>query len=163
MHIIIKNNYLLFNDYRIKCALGKRGIGNKKKEGDFITPRGIFKIKFILYRKDRIKNLNTILKKIKIKKKMGWCDDVSSDEYNKLITLPSKYKYEKLFRKDNVYDIVLVLNYNMKPIRKFKGSAIFIHIAKQKFTKTEGCIAIKKNELKKIVKKINHNTRIKIS
>ena len=92
MHIIIKNNYLLFNDYRIKCALGKRGIGNKKKEGDFITPRGIFKIKFILYRKDRIKNLNTILKKIKIKKKMGWCDDVSSDEYNKLITLPSKYK-----------------------------------------------------------------------
>ena len=163
MHIIIKNNYLLFNDYRIKCALGKRGIGNKKKEGDFITPRGIFKIKFILYRKDRIKNLNTILKKIKIKKKMGWCDDVSSDEYNKLITLPSKYKYEKLFRKDNVYDIVLVLNYNMKPIRKFKGSAIFIHIAKQKFTKTEGCIAIKKIELKKIVKRINHNTRIKIS
>ena len=163
MHIIIKNNYLLFNDYRIKCALGKRGIGNKKKEGDFITPRGIFKIKFILYREDRIKNLNTILKKIQIKKKMGWCDDVSSDEYNKLITLPSKYKYEKLFRKDNVYDIVLVLNYNMKPIRKFKGSAIFIHIAKQKFTKTEGCIAIKKNELKKIVKKINHNTRIKIS
>jgi L,D-peptidoglycan transpeptidase YkuD (ErfK/YbiS/YcfS/YnhG family) len=163
MHIIIKNNYLLFNDYRIKCALGKRGIGNKKKEGDFITPRGIFKIKFILYRKDRIKNLNTILKKIKIKKKMGWCDDVSSDEYNKLITLPSKYKYEKLFRKDNVYDIILVLDYNMRPIRKFKGSAIFIHIAKQKFTKTEGCIAIKKNELKKIVKKINHNTRIKIS
>ena len=163
MHIIIKNNYLLFNDYRIKCALGKRGIGNKKKEGDFITPRGIFKIKFILYRKDRIKNLNTILKKIKIKKKKGWCDDVSSDEYNKLITLPSKYKYEKLFRKDNVYDIILVLDYNMRPIRKFKGSAIFIHIAKQKFTKTEGCIAIKKNELKKIVKKINHNTRIKIS
>ena len=163
MHIIIKNNYLLFNDYRIKCALGKRGIGNKKKEGDFITPRGIFKIKFILYREDRIKNLNTILKKIKIKKKMGWCDDVSSDEYNKLITLPSKYKYEKLFRKDNVYDIILVLDYNMRPIRKFKGSAIFIHIAKQKFTKTEGCIAIKKNELKKIVKKINHNTRIKIS
>jgi len=163
MHIIIKNNYLLFNDYRIKCALGKRGIGNKKKEGDFITPRGIFKIKFILYREDRIKNLNTILKKIQIKKKMGWCDDVSSDEYNKLITLPSKYKYEKLFRKDNVYDIVLVLNYNMKPIRKFKGSAIFIHIAKQKFTKTEGCIAIKKIELKKIVKRINHNTRIKIS
>mgnify|MGYP001229158528 FL=1 len=163
MHIIIKNNYLLFNDYRIKCALGKRGIGNKKKEGDFITPRGIFKIKFILYRKDRIKNLNTILKKIKIKKKMGWCDDVSSDEDNKLITLPSKYKYEKLFRKDNVYDIILVLDYNMRPIRKFKGSAIFIHIAKQKFTKTEGCIAIKKNELKKIVKKINHNTRIKIS
>ena len=163
MHIIIKNNYLLFNDYRIKCALGKRGIGNKKKEGDFITPRGIFKIKFILYREDRIKNLNTILKKIQIKKKMGWCDDVSSDEYNKLITLPSKYKYEKLFRKDNVYDIVLVLNYNMKPIRKFNGSAIFIHIAKQKFTKTEGCIAIKKIELKKIVKRINHNTRIKIS
>ena len=163
MHIIIKNNYLLFNDYRIKCALGKRGIGNKKKEGDFITPRGIFKIKFILYREDRIKNLNTILKKIQIKKKMGWCDDVSSDEYNKLITLPSKYKYEKLFRKDNVYDIILVLDYNMRPIRKFKGSAIFIHIAKQKFTKTEGCIAIKKNELKKIVKKINHNTRIKIS
>jgi L,D-peptidoglycan transpeptidase YkuD (ErfK/YbiS/YcfS/YnhG family) len=71
MHILIKNKKLIFNNYRIKCALGKRGIGIKKKEGDFITPIGLFKIKFVLYRKDRVKKLNTRLEKFTIKKKYG--------------------------------------------------------------------------------------------
>jgi len=162
MHIIIKNNYLLFNDYRIKCALGKRGIGNKKKEGDLITPKGHYKIKYILYRKDRIKKIQTRLKKIIIKKNMGWCDDPRSDKYNKLIKLPFNYSYEKLYKKDNVYDIVLVLNYNMDPVIKNKGSAIFIHITKKNYKKTEGCVAIKKVQLLKIIKKLKNRTKIKI-
>ncbi len=63
----------------------------------------------------------------------------------KLIKLPTKYTYEKLFRKDNLYDLILVLNYNINPIIKNKGSAIFIHIAKNKYKKTAGCIALKKD------------------
>ncbi len=162
MHILIKNKKLYFNDYRIKCALGKRGIGTKKKEGDLITPKGLYKIRFILYRKDRVKNLKTKKKKLIIKKNMGWCNDPNSKSYNKLIKLPFKFNYEKLFRNDRIYDIVLVLEYNMSPIKKNKGSAIFIHIAKENFKSTEGCVAIKKTQLKKLVSEIKSNTKVKI-
>ena len=93
---------------------------------------------------------------------MGWCDDPNSKKYNKLIKLPFKYSYEKLYKKENVYDILLVLNYNMKPVKKNKGSAIFIHVAKNNFKKTEGCVAIKKNKLLKIVRELKSNTSVKI-
>ena len=163
MHILIKNKKLIYNNYRIKCAIGKRGIRKKKEEGDFITPIGLHKINYILYRKDRIKKLDTILKKLPIKKNMGWCDDSKSKKYNKLIKIPFTYSYEKLFRRENIYDIILVLNYNMNPIKKNKGSAIFIHIAKKGYKSTEGCVAIKKIELIKLLKNIRKNTKVKIS
>ena len=162
MHILINKNYLTYNNYKVKCALGKRGIGNKRREGDFITPRGNFKIKYILYRKDRIKRIQSKIKKIIIKKNMGWCDDPLSKNYNKLIKIPSEYNYEKLYKKDNVYDIILVLNYNMNPVVKNKGSAIFIHVTKANYKKTEGCVAIKKVHLLKIIKEIKKNIKIKI-
>ena len=93
---------------------------------------------------------------------MGWCDDPTSKQYNKLIKLPSKFRCEKLFKKQNVYDIILVLNYNMNPVVKGKGSAIFIHVAKKNFKKTEGCIALKKTDLVKIIKGLKRNTSVKI-
>jgi L,D-peptidoglycan transpeptidase YkuD (ErfK/YbiS/YcfS/YnhG family) len=163
MHIIIKKKYLTFNNYRIKCAIGKRGIGKKKKEGDLITPVGLFKIRFLLYRKDRNKKLTTNLKKYIIRKNMGWCDDPKTRKYNKLITTPFKYSYEKLYKKENIYDLILVLNYNMNPIIKNKGSAIFIHIAKNNYSNTAGCIAIKKKQLLKILKNIKSDTKVKIA
>ena len=162
MHILIKNKYLTFNNYRIKCAVGKRGIKKKEREGDYITPIGEFKIKYLLYRKDRVRKLKTVLKKIVIKKDMGWCDDPKSKKYNKLITTPSKYSFEKIFKKENIYDIILVLNYNMSPIVKDKGSAIFIHIATKNYKSTEGCVAIKKKQLLKMLKSITENTKVKI-
>ena len=93
---------------------------------------------------------------------MGWCNDSKSKDYNKLIKLPFTYNYEKLYKKENTYDIVVVLDYNMNPIIKNKGSAIFIHIAKRNYRKTEGCIALKKNDLLKILKKVKKNTKVKI-
>ena len=162
MHILINKNYLTYNKLKVKCAIGKKGIGYKKKEGDLITPKGQFKIKYILYRKDRVKISSKLKKKI-IKKKMGWCDDPRSNHYNKLIKLPSIYKHEKLYRKENIYDIVIVINYNMNPVKKNKGSAIFIHVAKNNFKKTEGCVAIKKRSLIELIKTINPNTIVKIS
>ena len=162
MHIYIKNNRLLINEYKVKCALGKRGIGNKKKEGDLITPKGMYKIKTIFYRKDRVPYLNSKIIKKPITKNMGWCDDPKSNEYNKLINLPSVYKHEKLYKKENFYDIIIVLNYNMNPTVKNKGSAIFIHVSKRNYKKTEGCVALKKNHLIKILKKLKKNTTIKI-
>ncbi len=162
MHIEIKNNYLTYSDYKIKCAVGKRGINYKKKEGDLITPKGSFKIKGIFYRKDKIPKLKTKIKKKPIKRNMGWCDDPRSDKYNKLIKYPFNYGSEKLFRNDSIYDIVVVLSFNMNPTKKNKGSAIFIHVAKRKFDPTKGCIAIKKKELKKLLEFINYKSVIKI-
>ena len=162
MHILINKKYITFKNYKAKCAIGKRGIGNKTKEGDLITPKGIYKVKYILYRIDRVKKIKTKLKKIIIRKNMGWCNDAQSRQYNKLIKLPSNYSHEKLYKKENIYDIILVLNYNMNPIIKKKGSAIFIHVAKKNYKKTEGCVALKKNHLIKILKKLKKNTTIKI-
>ena len=161
--IYIKNKFLSYNDYKTKCAVGKRGIGLKKKEGDLITPKGTFKIKEIFYRKDRIGNLKSKIKKRVIKKNMGWCDDAKSNRYNKLISFPFRYNAEKFFIKENKYDIILVLNYNMNPIKKNKGSAIFIHVAKKNFAPTHGCIAINKYEIKKLIKEVDHKTKVKIS
>ena len=93
---------------------------------------------------------------------MVWCNDLKSKKYNQLTFLPFNYNYEKLYRKDNIYDLILVLNYNMNPIKKNKGSAIFIHVARKNFKKTEGCIALKKTQLIKIIKKVKVNTYVKI-
>ena len=162
MHIYINNKFISYNNYKAKCAVGKRGISIKKKEGDFITPKGTFKIREIFYRKDRVQNLITKIKKTVIRKNMGWCDDPKSKKYNKLIYFPFKHSAEKLYRRENIYDIILVLNFNMNPVKKNKGSAIFIHVAKKNFQPTQGCIALDKSELIKMVKSIKINTIVKI-
>ena len=163
MIIISKSGYLKCKDLKFKCALGKSGIGNKKIEGDNITPKGVFNIIKIYYRKDRLKKLSSKFTLIEITKNMGWCDDPKSGKYNQLIKLPTKYSHENLYRKDNIYDLILVLNYNMKPTIKNKGSAIFIHITKKNYQSTKGCIALKKNNLVKLISKIDKNIKIKIS
>jgi L,D-peptidoglycan transpeptidase YkuD (ErfK/YbiS/YcfS/YnhG family) len=163
MIIINKSGYLKYKNLKFRCALGKAGIGKKKIEGDSITPRGKFNIVKIYYRSDRVKKIFSKYRLIKISKNMGWCDDPNSKSYNQLINLPTKYTHEKLYRKDNVYDLLIVLNYNMRPIFKNKGSAIFIHIARQNYKKTSGCVAIKKPHLIKLIKTIKKNTKVVIN
>ena len=163
MHILINKKYITFNNYKAKCAIGKRGIGNKKKEGDLITPKGIYRVKYVLYRKDRVKKIKTKLKKVIIKKNMGWCDDPSNlKNYNKLIKMNKKIKCEKLYRRDYKYDLLIPIKYNfLKPV-KFKGSCIFIHLTNN-YKPTLGCIAMKKKDFLIMLKLINKKTKIKIT
>jgi L,D-peptidoglycan transpeptidase YkuD (ErfK/YbiS/YcfS/YnhG family) len=163
MIIINKSGYLKYKDLKFRCAIGKAGIGKKTKEGDNITPRGTYEIVNIYYRPDRIKRFPSKYKLIKITKNMGWCDDSKSKKYNHLIFLPFKYTHEKLYRKNNIYDLILVLNYNLKPVITNKGSAIFIHIARKNYKKTKGCIAIKKDDLILLTKIISKNTKVQIT
>ncbi len=163
MVIINKYGYLKYKDLKFKCALGKSGVGKKKIEGDNITPQGTYRVVKIYYRKDRIKKIPSKFKLIKIKKNMGWCDDPKSNQYNQLINLPSNFNHEKFYRKDSIYDLILVLNYNMNPIVKNKGSGIFIHVSKRNYKKTAGCIALKKTHLIQLVKKIKKETKIIIN
>jgi L,D-peptidoglycan transpeptidase YkuD (ErfK/YbiS/YcfS/YnhG family) len=161
MHIKLINKKLIFEKYKVKCALGKRGISEKEKEGDEITPRGKFQLLKVFYRKDRIHLLKTALKKIPIKKNMGWCDDPRSKYYNKLIKIPSIYKHEKLYLKKNIYDIIIVLDYNLRPVRKNKGSAIFLHLTKD-YKSTKGCIAISAINMKALLNLVNKKSYIEV-
>jgi L,D-peptidoglycan transpeptidase YkuD (ErfK/YbiS/YcfS/YnhG family) len=162
MIIVKRSENLLFKNLKFRCSLGKNGVTKNKVEGDKCTPSGIYKLKQVFYRADRIKKITTNLKKIKIKKNMGWCDDLSSKKYNRLIKIPNKFSHEKLYRKDHIYDIIVVLNYNMNPVIKKRGSAIFLHIAKKNYSKTLGCIGLKKNDLLEILNKVKKNNKIKI-
>jgi L,D-peptidoglycan transpeptidase YkuD (ErfK/YbiS/YcfS/YnhG family) len=161
MIIVNKNGTLIHNKKRYKCALGKNGIAKRKKEGDKKTPSGLFSLGKVYYRKDKIRDLKTNLKKIVIKKKMAWCDDPNNKFYNKLTFTNDKSK-EKLYRKDNLYNIIVVINYNIKPIIKNKGSAIFIHLARKNYSGTMGCIGLKKKDLLDILKTVKKRTKIKI-
>jgi len=162
MIIVKKSGYLKYKNFKFRCALGKNGVKKKIKEGDNITPKGKFKLTKIYYRHDKIKKIISSIKKIKIKKNMGWCDDPKSNFYNQQIKLPSKFGHEKLYRNDRIYDLLVVLNYNTKPIIKNKGSAIFLHIAKKNYEKTKGCVALKKKHLIQLLVIIKKNTIIKI-
>ena len=146
MTIILKNKAtLLFDDFIFKCSIGKKGLIKNKIEGDKKTPKGIFSLGNLYYRKDRHIKPSTKLKCIPIKKDMGWCDDIkSAKNYNKIINIKKKkVHYEKLFRKDYKYDFLIPINYNTKKPIIGKGSAIFIHLTK-KFKPTSGCVALKK-------------------
>mgnify|MGYP001164911969 CR=1 FL=1 len=162
MNIIIKKNKLLYKGYKLKCSVGKCGIKKLKKEGDLATPKGLFKLGLLYYRNDRNKKLKTTLKKRIIKKNMGWCDDVKSKKYNKEICFPFKYNAEKLYRRSNIYDLFINIKYNHFPVRKGKGSAIFLHLANKKYKPTKGCVAIQKKDFLKILPKINKRTKISI-
>jgi len=162
MNIIIKKNYLFFKDYKLKCSVGKLGIRKIKKEGDLATPKGLFKLGTLYFRADRNKNLRTQMNKKKIKRNMGWCDDIKSKKYNKEIRLPYKYHAEKLYRRDRLYDIFINIKYNDNPTIKGKGSAIFLHLATKDYKPTKGCIAISKKKFLKILPFIKRKTKIHI-
>ena len=162
MRIILKNKEtLLYDDFKIRCCIGKNGTTFNKIEGDKKTPKGIFSLGPVFYRKDRIKNLVTKLRKREINKLMGWCDDIKSKNYNKLIKINNKIGHEKLFQKKTSYDVLIPINYNTKKPKKNKGSAIFIHLTNN-YKKTLGCIALKKNDLLILLKLINKKTKIQI-
>ena len=162
MNIIIKKHFLLYKGYKLKCSIGKSGVTQSKKEGDLTTPKGLFGLGLLYYRKDKIKLLKCKIKKRAIKKGMGWCNDSKSKKYNQEISFPFKYGAEKLYRKDKIYDIFINIKYNQCPIVKEKGSAIFLHLGNKKYKPTHGCVAIQKKDFLKILPLINNKTKILI-
>ena len=162
MLIILKNKHSLKIDgFHFKCCIGKNGLSKKKIEGDKKTPKGVFELEKLYYRDDRLIKPLTKLKCIKINKNMGWCNEPTDNKYNSLINTKEKIRHEKLHRKDNKYDILVVINYNLKKPMPFKGSAIFIHCTKN-FNGTAGCVALLKRDLLILLKLINKKTKIKI-
>ncbi len=159
----IEKRLLSFDDVSFFCIFGKDGITKDKKEGDWKTPSGTFKIRKIYYRKDRIQKLDGELECIPLYINDAWCDDIEKDEYNTFIKLPFNGSYENLWREDELYDIIIVIGYNDSPIIKGKGSAIFIHLTKENMEYTKGCLAIKKEDMMSLLQKITPQTEIEIS
>ena len=164
MIILSKNKQTLqIGEFKFKCCVGKNGISSKKKEGDKTTPKGLFNLGNLYYRSDRLTKPYTKLKVERIKKNMGWCDDLNKPKfYNKLIRSNYKIKHEKLYRSDHKYDLFILIKYNYpKPIIPL-GSCIFLHLTTN-YKPTAGCIALKKSDFLILVKLIKHNTKILIS
>lgn len=163
MIITIKNKYTLkVDDFQFRCSIGKGGIRKNKIEGDKCTPKGIFKLIKVYYRADRVKQFSCPIKKIKIQKDMGWCDDPKNKHYNKLVKIHQKIKCEKLYRKDGKYDYLIQINHNTNKTVPFNGSAIFLHLTSN-YKPTAGCIAIKKSDMEILLKVIKNKTFIQIS
>ena len=163
MTIFLKNKHTLkIDDFYFKCCIGKNGVTKRKREGDYKTPSGIFKIGKLFFREDRIKKPKTFLKAVKIEKNMGWCDDINyPKKYNRLVINNIKIKHEKLFRKDNKYDLLIPIKYNSRNPIPGLGSCIFIHLTKN-YKPTAGCIALKKKDFLIMLKIINKSTKVKI-
>tara|TARA_Y100001958_G_C20995906_1_gene381653 strand:+ start:49 stop:543 length:495 start_codon:yes stop_codon:yes gene_type:complete len=163
MTIFVKNKYTLqINEFRLKCCIGKNGSTINKKEGDKKTPKGIFEIENLYFREDRKEKPKTLLKCIKIKKYMGWCNDIRfPKKYNRLFKIQKKIKHEKLDRKDYKYDFLIPIKYNFKKPIAGLGSCIFIHLTKD-YKPTAGCIALKEKDFFILLKLIKKNSKIKI-
>ena len=155
-----KKNTLKIGEFTFKCCVGKKGSTKNKKEGDNKTPKGIFEIENLYFRKDRLKKPLTSLKCIEIKKNMGWCDDIKSKKYNREISFPFKYRAEKFYKTEKNYDALINIKYNYTRVKKNKGSAIFLHLTNKKYSPTKGCVAIHKKDFIKILPLIKKNTKI---
>ncbi|PCI40612.1 MAG: hypothetical protein COB46_06575 [Rhodospirillaceae bacterium] len=152
--------FIRCGENRWPCAVGRSGLGQKSKEGDGLTPLGTHAFGRVFWRQDRIADLQTVLTTLASRQSMGWCDDPSQDDYNTLITLPHLGRFEELWRQDHIYDLVVEILYNTNPIISGQGSAIFMHIARPDLSPTEGCIALKQDDLLELLRMINENSRL---
>ncbi|MBH87596.1 MAG: transpeptidase [Pelagibacterales bacterium] len=161
MIYVNKHKILHYNKKDYKCSIGLNGFTRNKIEGDKKTPIGTYNFGNLFIRTDRVKNLNTKFKLIEIKKGMAWSNNPNELNYNQLIKV--KYNHEEsFFRSDNIYDILLVINYNINPTIPFKGSAIFMHVSLDTYKPTAGCIGIKLNDFIEILESLEPNEKITI-
>ena len=164
-NIIVKKTFnkytadLFYKNFRFICKIGFAGISKKKIEGDGVTPLGIFRLLSIYYREDRVGNIFTKLPKYKINRHMGWSDDPKDPQYNKLVRIPRKFGFEKVFRKDKAYDIIIITDFNSNPVVPNKGSAIFIHCDNGS-EHTHGCVSLKKRDILRILPNLSLKSRL---
>lgn len=147
---------------RYRCALGRSGISEVKFEGDGATPAGVFPLRGLFYRADRMDAPQTGLRVLAIEPDMGWCDAPRHPSYNRLVRLPFAASHELMWRDDELYDLVIVIGHNDDPPKPDRGSAIFMHIAKDGYAPTEGCVALSKQDLLDFLKEAQQGDEIEI-
>ncbi len=149
--IVDSSGFATWNGQRMRCAVGRAGIGPRKREGDGATPAGILPMRRVLYRPDREAPPRTRLPFAALAQDDGWCDAPSDPLYNKPVTLPYRAHAETMWREDGLYDLLVVLGWNDAPIAKGGGSAIFLHLAAPGYAATQGCVALARTDLLAVV------------
>lgn len=144
------------------CALGEGGVTSEKFEGDLATPIGQFPLRYVLYRPDRISVPNTVLPVAPLTPLDGWCDDPADRRYNRLVCQPYSRSFELLWRRDEIYDLIVVLGYNDAPVVAGRGSAIFLHVARPNMTPTLGCVALRRDDLLTVLAECEPDTLLRV-
>lgn len=155
-----RQGWLLAGHWRIKVALGRSGIKANKREGDGGTPRGNFRLRQLWWRADKHPRPTTSLPVQRISRDDGWCEDPDDRRYNRPIKVPADADADRLARKDNLYDFIIEIDHNTRPRVAGRGSAVFIHAARQGFAPTAGCVALEINTLRRILARLGPRTRI---
>ena len=159
IHVPNKNT-LIIDDFKMRCCVGKKGLNSSKKEGDCSTPKGLFHLKKLYFRKDHVGSPKCKINKKAIKENLAWCDNPNHKKYNEEIITRNKSLKENLYRGDHKYDFIISISHNEKKIPG-KGSAVFIHLTDD-YKPTEGCIALKKKDFEILLKLIDKKTKIRI-
>jgi L,D-peptidoglycan transpeptidase YkuD (ErfK/YbiS/YcfS/YnhG family) len=175
MNIVVKANSsaattgtLEINGKHYTCTLGKTGVipAAQKTEGDGKTPLGIFPLRQLLYRADRIPKPATGLPLEILAPETGWCEDSTHADYNKKIILssscPHPAMHDRMTREDHLYDYVVVIGYNDAPVAPGKGSAIFMHLARPDFTPTRGCVGLRVEDMLEVLRHCDSSSKIEI-
>jgi L,D-peptidoglycan transpeptidase YkuD (ErfK/YbiS/YcfS/YnhG family) len=140
-----------WRELRFRCALGRGGLKRDKREGDGATPIGAWPMRRLLYRADRMTAPATRLPSAPVAPEDGWCDDPGDPAYNRPVRLPYAARHERLWREDEIYDLLVVLGHNDDPVVAGNGSAIFLHVARPDYGPTEGCVALAHADLARIL------------
>jgi L,D-peptidoglycan transpeptidase YkuD (ErfK/YbiS/YcfS/YnhG family) len=146
----------------VPCALGRAGIRDHKREGDGVTPKGRWRLVAVLYRADRLRRPPTGLPLRALRADDGWCDDPADRRYNRPVRLPHAGRHERLWRDDRLYDVIVVLDYNLARPRRGAGSAIFLHVAAPGFAPTEGCIAVTPTAMRRLLARVGPRTLMEV-
>lgn len=152
--IVTSAGLLSFGGQEFRCALGRSGLRADKREGDGATPVARMKLRRVFYRPDRIMAPVTVLPVRSLTQNDGWCDDPASPDYNRFIDLPHPARHELLWRVDGIYDVIVELGWNDDPVIAGNGSAIFLHVARQDYAATEGCVALSIEDLLSLLRAI---------
>lgn len=137
----------------VRCALGRGGViaVGDKREGDGASPAGLWPLRRLLYRPDRGHAPPTALSTRPLAPGDGWCDAPRDDCYNRMVTLPHGAHAESLWRMDGIYDLIVVVGHNDDPAISGAGSAIFLHLAREDFAPTQGCVALARDDLEALL------------
>lgn len=154
----INDHQVLWQGKLLPCRVGRNGFSKTKQEGDGCTPTGTWKLLTVYYRPDKMPPPKTVLPVVEIMQNMGWSDDPKDLSYNQCMTIPYPFSHEKLWRDDNLYDLFITINHNINPTISGNGSAIFIHRVRESMAPTEGCLALKFEDLLHVVETAVFNT-----
>lgn len=153
---------LLAGEMDIPCAFGRTGLTAQKKEGDGASPIGTWPLRQLYYRPDRPAPPSTLLPVQQIRADDGWCDAPDHEQYNRPVKLPFTASHEKLWRDDQLYDLMIPLGYNDDEVISGQGSAIFFHLAREGYEPTEGCVAIAEHHMRQLLPSLTTGTVLEI-